>query len=40
MPWYDILGIALLAWIGVPLVLVLFSFVAARVFDHRASTKH
>jgi hypothetical protein len=40
MPWYEILGLAVIAWLVVPYVLVAFSLLAARVFDHRASTKH
>jgi hypothetical protein len=40
MPWYEILGIAVIAWFAVPLVIVVFSFFAVRVFDHRASAKH
>jgi hypothetical protein len=40
MPWYEVLGLAVIAWFVVPYVLVAFSFLAACVFDYRASTKH
>jgi hypothetical protein len=39
MPWYEILGLAVAAWIVVPLLLVVCSLAAARVFDYR-SAKH
>jgi hypothetical protein len=37
MPWYEILGLAIAAWIVVPLLLVVFSLAAARLFDYRSA---
>ena len=37
MHWYEILGLAIAAWIVVPLLVVVFSLAAARMFDYRSA---
>jgi hypothetical protein len=37
MHWYVILGLAIAAWVGVPVLLVVFFLAAARVFDYRSA---
>jgi len=41
MPWYEVLGIAVAAWIVMPPLIVVILFAVARVFDYRVgSAKH